>query len=121
VVPYAAAATALREVLDAVAASRETCALAVLKRFGAREAAGMLSFPRAGFTLALDFPNSGDGLLKLFERLDTIVRTADGALYPAKDARMPAAMFRHSFPRADEFSEHVDPRFSSAFWHRVWP
>jgi hypothetical protein len=121
VVPSAVAAAALREILDAVAASEETCALAVLKRFGEREAAGMLSFPRAGFTLALDFPDSGDNLLDLFTRLDSIVSAADGALYPAKDARMPASMFRHSFPRAEAFAAHVDARFSSAFWRRVWP
>ncbi len=121
VVPPEAAATALRDVLASVADSEETCALAVLKRFGEREAAGMLSFPRTGFTLALDFPNRGERLLNLFTRLDAIVRGAGGALYPAKDARMPAAMFRHSFPRAEAFAEHVDPGFSSGFWRRVWP
>src|SRR5690606_22147686 len=37
VIPSAVAAAVLREILDAVAASQETCALAVLKRFGERE------------------------------------------------------------------------------------
>ena len=34
----------------------------------------MLSFPMPGVTLALDFPNHGERTLRLFERLDAIVR-----------------------------------------------
>jgi len=120
VVPEAQAADALQALLDALAGSDQTCSLAVLKRFGDHPPAGMLSFPREGFTLALDFPDTGAPLLTLFERFDAIVREANGALYPAKDARMSANLFRHSFPRAAEFATHIDPAFSSGFWRRVW-
>lgn len=93
--------------------------LAVLKTFGKCQSLGMLSFPRPGATLALDFPNHGEATHKLFRELDAVVRDAGGALYPAKDARMPAEMFRHSFPRWREFSTYIDPHFSSGFWRRV--
>jgi FAD/FMN-containing dehydrogenase len=91
----------------------------VLKTFGDVPSPGMLSFPLPGANLALDFPNGGEATLRLFERLDAIVRDAGGRLYPAKDARMPGALFRAGYPRWQEFSQHVDPKFSSNFWRRV--
>lgn len=93
--------------------------LAVLKTFGQRPSPGMLSFPRPGATLALDFPNFGEPMLRLFNELDAVVREARGAIYPAKDARMPGEMFRRSYPRWHEFSRYIDPKFSSSFWRRV--
>lgn len=119
VVPPAAAREATAEMLAAIAASGQGSFLAVLKNFGERPSPGLLSFPMAGTTLALDFPNRGAPTLKLFERLDAIVRAAGGRLYPAKDARMPAAMFRAGYPRLGEFTSRVDPKFSSGFWRRV--
>jgi FAD/FMN-containing dehydrogenase len=95
--------------------------LAVFKTFGQHAPVGLLSFPRPGATLALDFPNQGERTLSLLNELDAVVRDAGGALYPAKDARMPASMFSQSFPRLEEFSRHVDPAFSSSFWRRVNP
>ena len=79
----------------------------------------MLSFPRPGATLALDFANEGAATEKLFERLDAIVREANGALYPGKDARMSPAMFRAGFPACGAFASYIDPQFSSGFWRRV--
>jgi hypothetical protein len=90
----------------------------VLKVFGERPSPGMLSFPRPGVTLALDFPVR-PATLDLLDRLDRIVMEAGGAVYPAKDARMSPATFAGSFPRVEEFSRHVDPAFSSSFWRRV--
>ncbi|HEX5802660.1 MAG TPA: FAD-binding oxidoreductase [Azospira sp.] len=119
VVPQAAAQDATGEMLAAIAASGQGSFLAVLKTLGDTPSPGMLSFPMAGTTLALDFPNHGEATLRLFERLDAIVRAAGGRLYPAKDARMPPAMFRAGYPRAGEFSSFVDPKFSSGFWRRV--
>jgi hypothetical protein len=57
--------------------------------------------------------------LRLFRDLDRIVHEAGGALYPAKDARMPATMFRAGYPRMEEFTRYVDPMMSSSFWRRV--
>jgi len=69
--------------------------------------------------LALDFANRGASTLKLMERLDAIVREASGRLYPAKDGRISAAMFRAGYPNWEDFAQHVDPGFSSSFWRRV--
>jgi FAD/FMN-containing dehydrogenase len=119
VVPRADAAPKLREMLSAIAKAKQASFLSVLKVFGDREAAGLMSFPRPGVTLALDFPARGSGTLELLERLDAIVRDAGGAIYPAKDARMSPATFRASFPGREEFARHIDPAFSSSFWRRV--
>ena len=105
--------------LDAIRKSGQGSFLAVLKTFGAVTSPGLLSYPLAGANLALDFPNGGAATLALFERLDVIVREAGGRLYPAKDARMSGALFRQGYPRWQEFSQYVDPKFSSNFWRRV--
>ena len=91
----------------------------MLKTFGSRPSLGMLSFPRAGATLALDFPDEGSRTLRLFAELDAVVRETNGAIYPAKDARMPGNLFRAGYPAWRTFAEHIDPRFSSSFWRRV--
>lgn len=93
--------------------------LAVFKTFGDRRPAGLLSFARAGATLALDFPRGNQETLRLFDQLDAVVRDARGALYSAKDSRMPPWLFALSNPRLQEFTSYVDPAFSSSFWRRV--
>lgn len=79
----------------------------------------MLSFPREGITLAVDFAFNGQKTLRLCDELDEIVRECDGAMYPAKDARMAPETFEMSFPNWREFAKYVDPQFSSSFWRRV--
>ncbi|NJA88100.1 FAD-binding oxidoreductase [Rhodocyclus tenuis] len=118
VVPLAARA-AIDEMLRAIAASGQGSLLAVLKTFGHDASPGMLSFPMEGTTLALDFPDQGEATQALFGRLDAIVAAAGGRLYPAKDARMPAYLFRQGYPQFDAFGRFVDPRFSSNFWRRI--
>lgn len=112
---------ALHALLTRIARSGQASFLSVLKEFGDVQSPGMLSFPRPGYTLALDFPNLGQSTLDLMNDLDAIVREAEGAIYPAKDARMSAAMFAAGYPALEMFSQYVDPRFSSSFWRRVCP
>lgn len=114
-------AVALRALLLRIASSGQASFLSVLKEFGALESPGLLSFPRRGFTLALDFPNLGQSTLDLLDDLDAIVREAEGAIYPAKDARMSSGMFRLGYPAAEDFTRYIDPQFSSSFWRRVTP
>jgi len=118
VVPEAEAA-AFQTILDAISASGQGSFLGVIKKFGSIPSPGMLSFPRPGLTLALDFPARGAATQQLLNRLDEVVRAAGGALYPAKDSRMSPATFEASFPRLDEFRPFVDPHLSSGFWRRV--
>lgn len=119
VVPPERALPATRALLEAIAASGMGSFLAVLKQFGTPASRGMLSFPEPGTTLALDFPNQGPRLHALFAQLDRIVLDAGGRLYPAKDGRMSAAVFKAGYPRWTEFASYVDPRFDSGFWRRV--
>lgn len=119
VVPPEGALAATRQLLQTIAGSGMGSFLAVLKQFGAPPSRGMLSFPEPGTTLALDFPNAGPRLHELFAQLDRIVLQAGGRLYPAKDGRMSAAVFKAGYPRWSEFTSYVDPRFDSGFWRRV--
>ncbi len=119
-VPHAAARDAIREMLTAVARAGEGSFLAVLKNFGAAPSPGLLSFPREGVTLALDFPNRGERTARLFRELHAMVAAHAGRLYPAKDAHMSPAQFeaqhRDVLPA---FRAQLDPAFSSSFWRRV--
>jgi len=109
----------IKKLLERVARAGTGSFLSVLKTFGDLPSPGMLSFPRKGFTLTLDFGNRGPETTKLLAALEAEVREAGGALYPAKDAQMSRETFASSYPRAAEFAQHLDPAFSSSFWRRV--
>ncbi len=109
----------IKDILQTIAASGLSSFLAVLKTFGDLVSPGMLSFPRKGVTLALDFPIKGASTFELLERLDDMVREAKGIVYPCKDARLSAKNFQTYYPQWTEFSKYIDPRFSSRFWRRV--
>lgn len=119
VVPREVGQDATAAMLREISRSGEGSFLAVLKTFGDRQPRGMLSFPRPGVTLALDFPNRGEKSLKLFDRLDAIVREASGRIYPAKDARMPRELFEAGYPRLQEYLRYRDPGISSALSRRL--
>lgn len=122
VVPRAAGADAVAEMLREIARGGDGSFLAVLKTFGERQGhagPGMLSFARPGATLALDFPNQGARTERLFQRLDAIVRAARGRLYLAKDARMPRDLFEYGYPRLAEFLRYRDPGISSGMSRRL--
>jgi hypothetical protein len=120
VVPEAVQEDATRELLAIVAAAGTGSFLAVLKTFGARAPAGLLSFPMAGTTLALDFPEPRRETLALFERLDAAVDAAGGRLYAAKDARMPAGAVRARLPAVAGFEAYRDPGISSQMARRLF-
>jgi FAD/FMN-containing dehydrogenase len=119
VVPLAYAEAATAEMLRTIANAGQGSFLAVLKTLGDIPSPGLLSFPMKGTTLALDFANRGPSTLSLLDRLDAIVREAGGRLYPAKDGRLPSAMFRAGYPGLDQFRTHVDRGMSSTFWRRM--
>ena len=119
-VPPEAAPATTRAMLTAIAASGQGSFLAVLKNFGPASSPGLLSFPRPGTTLALDFPNRGEPTRRLFRELYAMVRDAGGRIYPAKDALMPPEQFRAQHAGVlDAFRARLDPAFSSSFWRRV--
>ena len=119
VVPRDVSHEATHAMLKAIEKANDGSFLTVLKTFGDKPSLGMLSFAKAGTTLALDFPNKGAKTEQLFARLDAIVKEAKGRIYPAKDARMSQAMFEQGYPRLHEFIKYRDPGISSAFAKRV--
>lgn len=111
VLPDAEAARGLRLMLETVSAAGAASFLAVLKTLGG-EGLGMLSFPRRGFTLALDFPRK-PGIDDLLAKLERQTLDHGGRIYPAKDSALSSAGFAAMYPRADEFRAvlaEIDPR-----------
>jgi hypothetical protein len=90
-----------------------------LKAFGDRPSPGLMSFPMAGVSIALDIPNKGSATQRFLAQLEQVATEAGGRLYPAKDATMSMRTFRQGYPRFDEFLTRLDPNFSSAFARRV--
>lgn len=119
VVPHDDKGGTILEILGRIAATGRGSFLGVLKKFGDIRSPGMMSFPRPGITLALDFAYRGESILRFLDELDGIVCSVGGAVYPAKDARMSPSSFQSFFPQWRTFARFVDPRFSSSFWRRV--
>jgi len=119
VVPYQHGSAGVRAILEVIARSGQGSFLAVLKTFGTPASPALLSFPRPGATVALDFPNRGERTRSLLRELEALVLAQGGAIYPAKDACMSPAMFDASYPRWRELRRLADPAFSSSFWRRV--
>jgi decaprenylphospho-beta-D-ribofuranose 2-oxidase len=111
VVPFEQEAT-VRQAFEKISAARAPSFVTVLKRMGDGDP-GLLSFPMAGWTLALDFPARTSGLAGLLAWLDEAVLSAGGRVYLAKDSRVPPGVLAGMYPRLDEFRKlraEVDPR-----------
>jgi decaprenylphospho-beta-D-ribofuranose 2-oxidase len=122
VLPGAGAAEVLR-FLEAVAVAGGAPFLAVLKDFG-DEGRGVLSFPRPGLTLALDFA-VGEGTPKMVATLNHLVAAAGGRIYLAKDAfTTPAELAAMEGERLTAFRAarrrwDPDRRLRSRLWERL--
>lgn len=119
VVPRAEGREAIRAVMKEISRSHTGSFLTVLKQCGDIASPGLLSFPIAGLSLALDFPQREPHSAQLFEKLDALVREAGGRLYPAKDAHMSAADFQRAYPAWPQVEQWRDPQLLSRFWRRV--
>lgn len=96
VIPDSSAREGIQKILQTVSAAGKGSFLSVLKKFGPSNK-NLLSFPKQGYTLAMDFKYEAR-ILPLLEKLDKIVMEHGGRLYLAKDARMSAEMFKCSYP-----------------------
>ena len=99
------AKSGLVEILHRIADNGLGSFLAVLKVFGKQD--NLISFPREGYTLALDFPVR-QGLLEFLDELDRIVLQYGGRLYMSKDARMKPEVLQAGYPGLSRFREIVD-------------
>lgn len=118
VVPMTAAEV-LEDILDQIARSGFASFLAVLKCFGDVASPGLMSFPKEGYTLTLDFANRGKKTYQLLDNLTQLVKEAGGRLYPAKDSTMKPTDFACFYKERDKFSPYIDARHSSNFSRRV--
>lgn len=108
-VPFGAEST-VRTAIATLARAGCPSFLAVLKRFG--PGTGLLSFPIAGWTLALDVPASTPGLARVLDELDDRVGEAGGRVYLSKDARTRASTLAAMYPelpRWREIRDRLDP------------
>jgi FAD/FMN-containing dehydrogenase len=119
VIPWNNAREGTVAILKEVAKSGLASFLAVLKAFGDVPSPGVMSFPRPGITLALDFPIKANKSFPLFERLADMTLEFGGRLYPAKDAAMTAAQFQAFYPEWQQLARFRDPLITSSFWERV--
>jgi decaprenylphospho-beta-D-ribofuranose 2-oxidase len=76
--------------------------LGTLKRFGPGND-NPLSFPLAGWSLAVDLPAGRAGLAGLLDGLDRRVADAGGRVYLAKDARLGRACFTDMYGPLDQW------------------
>jgi decaprenylphospho-beta-D-ribofuranose 2-oxidase len=99
-----------KQIIRDIQASGHYSALNVFKLFGPGNQAP-LSFPMAGWNVAMDFPMK-PGINELLNELDRRVLEFGGRLYTAKDSRMTAETFHAMYPRIDEWiavRRKVDP------------
>jgi FAD/FMN-containing dehydrogenase len=113
----------LKEMLERLSSSNRSSFLAVLKSSG-DENEGILSFPKKGYTLALDIPINDDSLFPFLRSLDELVLRHGGRVYLAKDSTLAPEHFREMYPRYKEFQaikNQVDPNgvFSSSMARRL--
>jgi decaprenylphospho-beta-D-ribofuranose 2-oxidase len=94
----------LIEILNRISNQGLGSFLAVLKVFGKQD--DLISFPKEGYTLALDFPVR-KGLFEFLDELDKIVLAYGGRLYLSKDARMKSEIFWKGYSNAQKFAELV--------------
>lgn len=122
VIPIADGLRRMRAILEALLSAGELPFLNILKRFG-HASEGVLSFPREGYTFAIDLPMRNH-TVALLKRIDALVLDAGGRVYLGKDAFLDAPTFRAMYPALDGWLEtkaKYDPQnvFTSDLGRRV--
>ncbi len=103
VLPRETSKTAMPAILEHIAHAGTGSFLAVLKLFG-KEDKGYLSFPREGYTLALDFPATS-ATFTLLDQLDELVHQAQGRVYLTKDSRLQSRWMQAGYEQLPIFQK----------------
>lgn len=115
-IPDHHALEAIQETLRLIRKSGVACPLAVLKKHGAQND-NLLSFPRDGYSLALDLKATSQ-TNSLMRNLDDVLIRFNGRINLCKDARIPREIFELGYPEVDTFRKFrrkhgLAERFSS--------
>lgn len=102
VLPVEKSYEGLKKILSRISDSGSCSFLAVLKLFGKQD--DLISFPKEGYTLALDFPISKK-VFNLLDELDEMVLEHDGRFYLTKDSRMKQCTFEKGYENIEEFKQ----------------
>lgn len=101
IIPAEHAHVTIGDILVRVAKRGNASFLAVLKKLGP-SSCGVMSFPKPGFTLALDLAID-KGIFAFLDDIDRCVVTAGGRVYLAKDARQSRQTFEAGYPSLERF------------------
>ncbi len=106
----------LKDILQTISDSGKGSFLAVLKLYG-KANKNYLSFPREGYSLALDFKIE-KGLFELLDALDKIVLRCEGRIYLTKDVRVSKETFEAGYEDIEIFrslrkKHKMDEKFNS--------
>lgn len=118
-VPPSEARSSIAQMLKTIAAAGQGSFLAVLKNFGDKASPGLMSFPMAGATLALDFPNRGKATRELLLELYRITASVRGRLNPSKDACSPPDSLERGYSNFARFKQLIDPGLESSMSRRL--
>ena len=101
VIPRAAGAPAVREFMELMTGLGGASPLCVIKDCGP-EGQGILSFPLAGTSIAIDFPVTSE-IQRIVDRLNEFVIAAGGRIYLTKDRFTRPEHFAKMEPRLERF------------------
>lgn len=101
----------LYKVMKKLKAINAASFLVVLKKFGSSEH-GLLSFPKSGWTLAVDLPAGLKGLDSCLNELDSELIKLGGRVYLTKDQRLSRENFEKMYPEIKKWKaikSQIDP------------
>ncbi len=107
VLPAQTAHAVSRELLESLSSHGYGSFLAVIKRLGPANPAPM-SFPDAGYTVAVDIPVRDERLLQVLRSFDERVAASGGRVYLVKDSRLDPRCVDAMYPRRREWSALLD-------------
>jgi decaprenylphospho-beta-D-ribofuranose 2-oxidase len=105
----------LKKVLSVLKEAGIASPLGVLKSFG-QQGGGLLSFPKPGWTLAVDIPISVIDSSTLLQNLDEELIELGGRVYLTKDSRLDSRLVKQMYTRLDEWKRIKREMDPENFW-----
>lgn len=121
-IPFDCAIKVLKQIMQEVTNTKLGSFIAAIKPIGDSE--GIISFPRKGFTLAIDFAFNPK-VLNLLDKLDQICIESGGRVYLSKDSRVSvdafSKMYSDGLPVFDSILRKysIQSKMNSSLWDRV--